>query len=71
MAGGHENILNIHTLGISIPMGWFYGLFILFVLVATSNAVNLTDGLDGLAGVYLQLLFSLWYYQLGINLDSW
>ena len=31
-------------------MGWFYGVFILFVLIASSNAVNLTDGLDGLAG---------------------
>ncbi|MEI3508622.1 MAG: hypothetical protein V8R01_05930 [Bacilli bacterium] len=31
-------------------MGFLYGLFILFVLVASSNAVNLTDGLDGLAG---------------------
>ena len=28
----------------------YYGLFILLVLVASSNAVNLTDGLDGLAG---------------------
>ena len=31
-------------------MGWLYGLFILFLLVGSSNAVNLTDGLDGLAG---------------------
>lgn len=31
-------------------MGWTYGLFILFLLVGTSNAVNITDGLDGLAG---------------------
>lgn len=48
--GSHEPIINIHTLGIKIDLGWFYGFFILFVLVATSNAVNLTDGLDGLAG---------------------
>ena len=30
-------------------IGMFYGLFALFVVVGTSNAVNLTDGLDGLA----------------------
>ena len=30
-------------------LGWFYVLFATFVLVAWSNAVNLTDGLDGLA----------------------
>lgn len=47
---GHEPVLLIYTLGIEIDMGWFYGLFILFVLLASSNEVNLTDGLDGLAG---------------------
>ncbi len=29
--------------------GWFYVLFAWFVVVGTSNAVNITDGLDGLA----------------------
>ena len=47
---GHEPILTISTLGINVNMGWFYGIFVLFVLLASSNAVNLTDGLDGLAG---------------------
>ena len=32
-----------------VPMGWFYVVFSYFVIVGTSNAVNLTDGLDGLA----------------------
>ncbi len=50
MKSGREPILNIHSLGIKINMGWLYGIFILFILVASSNAVNLTDGLDGLAG---------------------
>jgi len=30
-------------------LGWFYVVFATFVLVAATNAVNLTDGLDGLA----------------------
>jgi phospho-N-acetylmuramoyl-pentapeptide-transferase len=30
-------------------LGWFYVLFTVLVLVGASNAVNLTDGLDGLA----------------------
>jgi phospho-N-acetylmuramoyl-pentapeptide-transferase len=30
-------------------LGWWYLLFAVFVLTAESNAVNLTDGLDGLA----------------------
>jgi phospho-N-acetylmuramoyl-pentapeptide-transferase len=32
-----------------INFGWFYIPMVLFVIAATSNAVNLTDGLDGLA----------------------
>jgi phospho-N-acetylmuramoyl-pentapeptide-transferase len=32
-----------------IPMGVFYIGFVTFVIVGSSNAVNLTDGLDGLA----------------------
>ena len=47
---GGQTVLNIYTLGVEIDMGFIYGAFILFVLVATSNAVNITDGLDGLAG---------------------
>ncbi|MGC4000613.1 MAG: phospho-N-acetylmuramoyl-pentapeptide-transferase [Anaeromyxobacter sp.] len=30
-------------------LGWLYLPFMVFVVIATSNAVNLTDGLDGLA----------------------
>ncbi|MCI1817957.1 MAG: phospho-N-acetylmuramoyl-pentapeptide-transferase [Carnobacterium maltaromaticum] len=32
----------------SIDIGWLYGIFVIFWLVGFSNAVNLTDGLDGL-----------------------
>lgn len=32
-----------------LNLSWFYYPFIIFVLVGASNAVNLTDGLDGLA----------------------
>lgn len=65
LKSGHETILNIHTLGIKINMGWVYGLFLLFVLVASSNAVNITDGLDGLAGGLSALAF------LAFGLISW
>ncbi|HUU50174.1 MAG TPA: phospho-N-acetylmuramoyl-pentapeptide-transferase [Nitrospinota bacterium] len=34
---------------INPDLGWWYILFAVFVIVGTSNAVNLTDGLDGLA----------------------
>lgn len=34
---------------LSIDLGWLYPLFAIFLMVGVSNAVNLTDGLDGLA----------------------
>ena len=50
MKNGNEPLLWIHTLGIKLDIGFLYGLIILLVLVSSSNAVNITDGLDGLAG---------------------
>jgi len=50
MKNGGEPVLWITGLDLIIPMGWAFGIFILFLLVGTSNAVNITDGLDGLAG---------------------
>lgn len=48
-SGGESSIV-ISSLNIDIPLGWGFGIFILLVLVGTTNAVNITDGLDGLAG---------------------
>ncbi len=43
-----------------IPLGWLFWPLAVFVLVGTNNAVNLTDGMDGLAaGVVAILLFGL------------
>ncbi|EOH93448.1 phospho-N-acetylmuramoyl-pentapeptide-transferase [Enterococcus haemoperoxidus ATCC BAA-382] len=33
---------------VTLPLGIFYGVFVIFWLVGFSNAVNLTDGIDGL-----------------------
>lgn len=57
MKGSNEPLLWIHTLHFKLNIGFFYGLFILFVLVAASNAVNLTDGLDGLASGLSLIVF--------------
>ena len=57
MNSGAKPVIELYTLGIKINLGWFYGLFILFMLVASSNAVNITDGLDGLAGGLSMIVF--------------
>ena len=41
--------IEIPIVNYSFDLGYFYALFIIFWLVGFSNAVNLTDGLDGLA----------------------
>ena len=35
--------------GLEFDLGWLYIPMVVFIITATSNAVNLTDGLDGLA----------------------
>ncbi|MCP8970247.1 phospho-N-acetylmuramoyl-pentapeptide-transferase [Ectobacillus ponti] len=45
---GFATALRIPGTDITVELGWAYFALILFLLVGTSNAVNLTDGLDGL-----------------------
>ncbi|MHA6251382.1 phospho-N-acetylmuramoyl-pentapeptide-transferase [Oceanobacillus sp. CAU 1775] len=40
--------IQIPGTNIQWEFGWFYAVLIIFMLVGSSNAVNLTDGLDGL-----------------------
>ncbi len=58
MKAGNEPLLWIHSLNFKLNIGFFYGIFILFILTASSNAVNLTDGLDGLATGLSAICFS-------------
>jgi phospho-N-acetylmuramoyl-pentapeptide-transferase len=41
-----------------IDIGWFYIPVAVFIIVGSSNAVNLTDGLDGLAGSIAAVAFT-------------
>ena len=50
----HEELTNLYFpffKNLIINLGWFFIPFSVFVIVGSSNAVNLTDGLDGLATV--------------------
>jgi len=54
--------------GITPSLGLFYILFALFIIVGSSNAVNLTDGLDGLAigpVVIVAATYALFAYIVG------
>jgi len=45
---GHSTDLYVPFVDISIPLGWLYFPFIIIMMLGMSNAVNFTDGLDGL-----------------------
>jgi phospho-N-acetylmuramoyl-pentapeptide-transferase len=50
----HEELTNLYFpffKNLIINLGWFFIPFSVFIIVGSSNAVNLTDGLDGLATV--------------------
>jgi len=64
------SILYIPLVGITLNMGWLYIPFATFVIVAFSNAFNITDGLDGLAsGLLLICLLAFSVIAAG-NLDT-
>ena len=57
LVNGYSTELSFFNL-FSLELYWIYGLFILFWMVGFSNAVNLTDGLDGLCGGVSVIAFS-------------
>ena len=57
----HSELKNLHFpffKNLIINLGWFFIPFSVFIIVGSSNAVNLTDGLDGLATVPVILVAS-------------
>ena len=72
----HNTKLEIPFLkGVSFDLDGLYVLFVILVIAGSSNAVNLTDGLDGLAigiVVMVAIAFSLLCYVSGnINLSNY
>ncbi|MEG0365230.1 MAG: phospho-N-acetylmuramoyl-pentapeptide-transferase [Coprobacillus sp.] len=46
---GFDTVISIPLLHINVDLGWFYPVLVYFMFTSETNAVNLTDGLDGLA----------------------
>ena len=61
----YDNLL-IHTLGIyfgaDLSLGWVALPFTVFAVVGFTNAINLIDGLDGLAASISIIIFSTFYF---------
>jgi phospho-N-acetylmuramoyl-pentapeptide-transferase len=66
---GFSTSITIPIIDYSLDLGWFYLLFVVFWLVGFSNAVNLTDGLDGLLSGTAAIAFGA-YAVLAWNQDQ-
>lgn len=61
------DFVHVPFLSYSLKLGWLFVPFATFVIVAFANAVNITDGLDGLAAGNLMIsLFGLWFLSASI-----
>jgi len=57
-----------YTKGLYLELGFLYAALAMFTIIGSSNAVNLTDGLDGLAAgsiVFVALTFAIFAYCAG------
>jgi phospho-N-acetylmuramoyl-pentapeptide-transferase len=61
------NAVNVPFLGAVAVPAWVFVIFAAFAIVATSNGVNITDGLDGLAGGTLIFAFIGYMLIAGLN----
>jgi len=74
--GNNDHLKNLYfpfLKSFSIHLGLFFIPFAIFIIVGSSNAVNLTDGLDGLATVPVMLValsFTLICYVVGNTVFS-
>jgi phospho-N-acetylmuramoyl-pentapeptide-transferase len=74
--GNNEHLTNLYFpffKNLALHLGLFFIPFALFIIVGSSNAVNLTDGLDGLATVPVMLValsFTLICYVTGNTVFS-
>ena len=74
--GDNEHLKNLYFpffKNLALHLGLFFIPFVIFIIVGSSNAVNLTDGLDGLATVpviLVALSFTLICYVVGNTVFS-
>jgi len=63
-------LIHVPLLGLNLNLGYWYIPFASFVIIAFSNAYNITDGLDGLATGLLMICLIAFGIIAGGNLDT-
>ncbi len=62
VATSFNTSLWIPFVNINLELGWFYAIFALVTIIATTNAVNLTDGVDGLSTTVTIIVLMFYTY---------
>lgn len=63
------NVIHIPAWG-NLEIGWLYIPLFIFIVIATANSVNITDGLDGLSGGLLAFAFGA-YSIIALFVGQW
>ncbi|OEF96076.1 phospho-N-acetylmuramoyl-pentapeptide-transferase [Desulfuribacillus alkaliarsenatis] len=56
----HDTAIYLPGTTIGFELGWIYLPFVVFIMIGTTNAVNLTDGLDGLLAGVSSIVFTVY-----------
>lgn len=67
--GTTGTVIDLPFTHIDFELGWFYIPFIIFVMLATVNSVNLTDGIDGLA-TSITVVISIFYMLISMRSEN-
>lgn len=67
--GNVGTVIDLPFTDIELDLSWFYIPFTIFVMLATVNSVNLTDGLDGLATT-ITIVVALFYLVISMQVSN-
>ncbi len=58
MQTNHDTAIYFPGTNFGVELGWLYFPFVVFIMIGSTNAVNLTDGLDGLLAGISSIVFT-------------
>lgn len=69
IGGSTGTVIDLPFTSVDFDLSWFYIPFVIFVMLATVNSVNLTDGLDGLA-TSITIVISIFYMLISTRVGN-
>lgn len=69
IGGSTGTVIDLPFTSVDFDLSWFYIPFVIFVMLATVNSVNLTDGLDGLA-TSITIVISIFYMLISTSMGN-